>query len=84
MLHLRNDFVGPIRVDNAKPPRQGIYLFPTDSSKISNRGVLGSSSPSTAAIGQALCEQICSQQVALIQEHMGAAPALKKGGPRKR
>jgi creatinine amidohydrolase len=84
MLHLRNDLVGATRVDNASPPRQGIYLFPTDASKISNRGVLGSSSPSTAEIGQALCEEICSQLVALIQEHMGAASSRKKRAPRKR
>jgi len=84
MLHLRNDLVGPARVDNATPPKPGIYVFPTDPSKISNRGVLGSSSPSTAEIGHALCEEICSQLVALIQEHMGAAPSRKKGASRKR
>ena len=79
MLHLRSDVVGATRVDNPTPPRAGIYLFPTDSSKISNRGVLGSSSPSTAEIGIALCEEIYSQLVALVQEHMGAAPTRKKG-----
>jgi creatinine amidohydrolase len=83
MLYLRNDLVGPTRVDNATPPRPGIYLFPADSSKISNRGVLGSSSPATAEIGLALCEEICSQLVALIQEHMGAAPTRKKGASRE-
>jgi creatinine amidohydrolase len=84
MLHLRSDLVGPTRVDNATPPRPGIYLFPTESSKISNRGVLGSSSPSTAEIGIALCEEICSQLVALIQEHMGELPARKKGASTER
>jgi creatinine amidohydrolase len=84
MLHLRNDLVGPTRVDNATPPRPGIYLFPTDPSKISNRGVLGSSSPSTAKIGLALCEEICSQLIALVQEHMGAARMRKKGASKKR
>ena len=84
MLHLRSDLVGPTRVDNDAPPRPGIYLFPIDSSRISNRGVLGSSSPSTAEIGIVLCEEICSQLVALIQEHMGAAPARKKGAPTER
>jgi creatinine amidohydrolase len=84
MLHLRNDLVGPARVDNATPPRPGIYLFPSDPSKISNRGVLGSSSPSTAEIGLALCEEICSQLVALVQEHMGAAPTRKKGALKTR
>ena len=79
MLHLRKDLVGPTRVDNPTPPRSGIYLFPTDSSKISNRGVLGSSSPATAEIGVALCEEICSQLVALIQEHMGTTATRKKG-----
>src|ERR1700675_372951 len=84
MLHFRNDLVGPTREDNARPPRPGIYLFPSDSSKVSNRGVLGSSSPSTAEIGRALCEEICSQLVALIHEHLGAAQARKKGASRKR
>jgi len=79
MLRLRSDLVGPARVDNPTPPRPGIYLFPTDSTRISNRGVLGKSSLSTAEIGIALCNEICSQLVALIQEHMGAAPARKKG-----
>src|ERR1700730_8881378 len=79
MLHLRNDLVGPARVDNATPPRPGIYLFPSDSSRISNRGVLGSSSPATAEIGAALGEEICSQLIALIQEHMGTTATRKKG-----
>jgi creatinine amidohydrolase len=83
MLHLRNDLVGPTRVDNPTPPRPGIYRFPTDSSHLSNRGVLGSSSPATAAIGMALCEEISSQLVALIQEHMGAVPTRKKGASPK-
>jgi len=84
LLYLRNDLVGPTRVDNATPPRPGIYLFPADPSKISNRGVLGSSSPSTAEIGHALCEEICSQLIALIQEHMGAAHTRKKSTSKKR
>jgi creatinine amidohydrolase len=84
MLYLRNNLVGPTRVDNSTPPKPGIYLFPADSSKISNRGVLGSSSPSTAEIGLALCEEICSQLVALIHEHMGAAPTRKKSASKKR
>ena len=37
----------------------------------------------TAEIGLALCEEICSQFVALIQEHMGAAPLREKGASRK-
>jgi creatinine amidohydrolase len=80
MLHFKSDLVGPTRVDNPTPPRPGIYRFPTDSSDISNRGVLGSSSPATAGIGMALCEEICAQLVALIEEHMGAAPAPENGG----
>jgi creatinine amidohydrolase len=84
MLHFRKDLVGPTRVDNATPPRPGIYLYPADSSKISNRGVLGSSSPSTAEIGLALSEEICSQLTALIKGHMRTAPARKKGASKKR
>ena len=71
MLHLRKDLVGPARVDNATPPRAGIYLFPVEASKISNRGVLGNTSSSSTEIGQALFEEICSQFVAVIREQMG-------------
>jgi creatinine amidohydrolase len=71
MLHLRNDLVGSTRVDNVTPPRAGLYLYPVDASKLSNRGVLGSSSPASAAAGRALYEEICSKLVALVREHMG-------------
>jgi creatinine amidohydrolase len=71
MLHLRKDLVGPARIDNATPPRAGIYTFPIEASKISNRGVLGNTSSSSAEIGQALFEEICSQLVALVRERMG-------------
>jgi creatinine amidohydrolase len=72
MLHLRKDLVGPVRVDNATPPRAGIFTFPIEASKISNRGVLGSTSSSSAEAGRALFEEICSQLIAVIREHRGA------------
>ena len=72
MLHLRKDLVGPARVDKATPPRAGIYMFPIEASTISNRGVLGTTSSSSAEIGRALFEEICSQLVAIVREHMGA------------
>jgi creatinine amidohydrolase len=72
MLHLRNDLVGPARVDNATPPRAGIYTFPVEASKISNRGVLGNTSSSSAEKGRALFEEICAQLVGVIHEQMGA------------
>jgi creatinine amidohydrolase len=71
MLHLRKDLVGEARVDNATPPRAGIYTFPIDASRISNRGVLGSTTNSSAEIGQALFEEICAQLKAIIREQMG-------------
>jgi creatinine amidohydrolase len=77
MLHLRKDLVGPARVDNATPPRAGIYMFPVAASDISNRGVLGSTSSSSAEIGQALFEEICSQLEAVILEQMGTAQSTK-------
>jgi creatinine amidohydrolase len=70
MLHLRNDLVGTTRVDNATPPRTGVYWYPIDSATFSNRGVLGSSSPASAAAGRALFDEICSKLVALVREHM--------------
>ena len=73
LLHIRKDLVGPARVDNAAPPRAGIYLFPVEPSKASNRGVLGETSTSSSEIGAALYEEICSQLEALVREHMGAA-----------
>jgi creatinine amidohydrolase len=71
MLHLRKELVGPARVDNATPPRAGLYTFPIEASKISNRGVLGNTSSSSAENGQALFEEVCSQLVAVIREQMG-------------
>jgi creatinine amidohydrolase len=70
MLYLREDLVGRERVDNATPPRAGIYTFPIEAAKISNRGVLGNSSSSSAENGRALFEEICSQLVNVIREHM--------------
>jgi creatinine amidohydrolase len=70
MLHLRSDLVGATRVDNATPPRAGVYSFPVDSAKLSNRGVLGSSSPASAAAGRALYDEICSNLLALVRDHM--------------
>lgn len=84
MLHFRGELVGPTRADNATPPKAGIYLYPMDSSKISNRGVLGSSSPATAEIGRGLCDEICSQLSRLIREHMVGTPKRKKRTLRKR
>ena len=71
MLHLRKDLVGPTRVDNATPPRAGIYTFPIEASRISNRGVLGSTSSSSAEIGRALFDMVCAQLVALVREQVG-------------
>jgi creatinine amidohydrolase len=72
MLHLRKDLIGAVRVDNASPPRAGIYMFPVEASKISNRGVLGNTSTSSAEIGQALFDEICNQLVCLVGEQMGS------------
>jgi creatinine amidohydrolase len=71
MLHLRKDLVGPGRVDHSTPPRAGIYKFPVETSKISNRGVLGNTSASSAEAGRALFEEICQQLLAVIREQMG-------------
>jgi creatinine amidohydrolase len=68
MLHLRKDVVGPVRVDNATPPRAGIYTFPIDGAKISNRGVLGSASVASAEIGKELFEEICLRLISIIRE----------------
>jgi len=72
MLHLRSDLVGATRVDNATPPRAGVYLYPIDAANVSNRGVLGRSSPASAAAGRALFEEICTKLAALVREHMGS------------
>ncbi len=71
MMHLRKDLVGPVRVDHATPPRAGIYTHPVEASEISNRGVLGNTSASSAQNGEALFEEICSQLVGVIRERMG-------------
>jgi len=70
MLHLRGDLVGETRLDNPTPPRAGIYLYPVDPAKLSNRGVLGSSSPASAEAGRALFEEMCSNLAAVVREQM--------------
>ena len=72
MLHLDKELVGPARLDNSTPPRAGIYLFPIEPSKISNRGVLGTTSISTPEIGTELFEEVCSRLETLVREHLGA------------
>jgi creatinine amidohydrolase len=67
MLHLRKDLVGPIRVDHATPPRAGIYEYPIEAAKVSNRGVLGNTSAANAESGKALFEEICKQLEAVIR-----------------
>jgi creatinine amidohydrolase len=69
MLHFRKDLVGSTRVDNAAPPRPGVYLYPVADGSMSNRGVLGKASIATAEIGKALCDEICSQITALARQH---------------
>ena len=68
MMHLRKDLVGSERVDHATPPRAGIYAFPIEGSKLSNRGVLGSTSDSSAEIGRALFDEICAQLLSVVRE----------------
>ncbi|HEX4002981.1 MAG TPA: creatininase [Candidatus Acidoferrales bacterium] len=70
MLYLRGDLVGETRVDNATPPRAGIYLYPVDPARLSNRGVLGSSSPASAEAGRALFDEICSNLAAVVREQL--------------
>jgi creatinine amidohydrolase len=72
MLHLRKDLVGQSRVDNATPPRAGIYTFPIEPSKVSNRGVLGNTSASSAEAGRALFEEISRQLLGVIRKQMGS------------
>ncbi len=68
MLHLRKELVGPVRIDHATPPRAGVYTFPIEASKISSRGVLGSTSISSPEIGRELFEEICAQLIDVIKE----------------
>lgn len=58
MLYLRPDAVGPIRVDNERPPDAGVYA--TDLNR-SNRGVLSATSGATAEAGHRLFEVICQR-----------------------
>jgi creatinine amidohydrolase/Fe(II)-dependent formamide hydrolase-like protein len=57
---------------NNMVPTCGIYAFPIEASKISNRGVLESTSSASAEMCQALFEEICSQLVAPIREQIQA------------
>ncbi|MCE0444938.1 creatininase family protein [Streptomyces tricolor] len=55
MLHLHPDLVTAERPDHDRPPRAGVYLHPVDVEQISNRGILSSTSGSSAALGGSCC-----------------------------
>jgi creatinine amidohydrolase/Fe(II)-dependent formamide hydrolase-like protein len=56
--------------DSAAINGGGIYTFPIEASKISNRVILGNTSSSSAEKGRALFDDICSQLLSVIREHM--------------
>ncbi|GAA1500569.1 creatininase family protein [Streptomyces bangladeshensis] len=71
MLHLHPDLVTAERPDHDRPPRAGVYLHPVDVEQISNRGILSSTSGSSAALGEKLLRHVLDEAVALVREGEG-------------
>ncbi|MFJ6808466.1 creatininase family protein [Streptomyces anulatus] len=84
MLHLHPDLVTAERPDHATPPRAGVYLHPVDVDRISNRGVLASTSGSSAALGEKLLRHVLDEAVALVRQGEGLLPEQGRARPERR
>jgi creatinine amidohydrolase len=73
MLHLRPEVVRPARPEHAEPPLAGVYIHPVDPNQISDCGVLARTSGSSATLGKALFEHICSELELLVRSPHGLA-----------
>ncbi|GGU58363.1 creatininase family protein [Streptomyces daghestanicus] len=71
MLHLRPDLVTDQRPDHDQPPRAGVYLHPVDAEKTTDRGVLSSTSGSSAALGEKLLRHVVEEATALVRDGEG-------------
>lgn len=73
MLHLKPDLVREIRPEHSRPPLSGVYLHPIDPMQISDRGVLADTTKSSAELGAALFEHICTELELLLDKPHGMA-----------
>ncbi|MEU3622994.1 amidohydrolase [Amycolatopsis coloradensis] len=78
MLHLRPDLVTDLRPDHDHPPRAGLYLHPVDVDRISNRGVLSSTSGSSAELGEKLFRHVIDEGVAVLRDRDGNSSANRR------
>lgn len=87
MLHLRPDLVTDERPDHDAPPRAGVYLHPIDVGQTTNRGVLSSTSGSSAGLGEKLLRHIVDEATAMVRDGKGllfaqTRPDRRSGGTR--
>ncbi|MFJ3198511.1 creatininase family protein [Streptomyces griseoviridis] len=71
MLHLRPDLVTDERPDHDNPPRAGVYLHPVDVEQTTHRGVLSSTSGSSAHLGEKLLRHVVDEATALVRDGSG-------------
>ncbi|MEU5161893.1 creatininase family protein [Streptomyces sp. NPDC020875] len=66
MLHLRPESVRPDRPEHKTPPPAGIYRHPVDAARMSNRGVLSSTTGASAELGALLFEEVVTNVLAAL------------------
>lgn len=71
MLYLRPDLVTAERPDHDRPPRAGVYLHPVDVERTTNRGVLSSTSGSSAELGEKLFRHVVDEAAAVVRDDAG-------------
>ncbi|MFF8633780.1 creatininase family protein [Streptomyces pilosus] len=90
MLHLRPDLVTDERPDHDSPPRAGVYLHPVDVGQTTHRGVLSSTSGSSAGLGEKLLRHVVDEATAMMRDGTGLLPGRNRpaggvsGRPRDR
>lgn len=68
MLYLRPDLVRPDRPVHDTPPRAGVYRHPVDVTRMSNQGVLSSTTGASAALGEGLFWHVVDSVTATLRE----------------
>ncbi|MFJ3494314.1 creatininase family protein [Streptomyces sp. NPDC086091] len=71
MLHLRPDLVTDERPEHDEPPRAGVYLHPIDVDRATERGVLSSTTGSSAGLGEKLLRHIVDEATAMVRDGKG-------------
>lgn len=74
MLYLRPELVRAERPVHDTPPAAGVYRHPVDAARMSNRGVLSSTTGSTAALGESLFWHLVDAVVVLLGQRPTAEP----------